>query len=436
MNPDITNRTIFVGDNLPVLRRIDSESVDLVYLDPPFNSNRNYFATVVDEETQKKVRKDAFEDVWTMDEHDEAYMLDSYYTDRKLYNVINAVGDALGEPSKAFTVFMAMRLVEMHRVLKPTGSLFLHVDHHMAHSLKLVLDVIFKPSNFINEIVWFYPDTPGRSRTSFPKKHDNILFYAKGKDYKFNREAVLVPLKPESIERYKSPRTIGGRTYEGGDTSGKLPETVWQLPAVKRNSKESAGYDTQKPLKLLNRIIRATTDPGDWVLDPFCGCATTCVSAQFLQRKWIGIDIGALAFRLVEDRIDRLHGDSKAQADLEFRGDVDASQNAKKREDLPNRSDVVKSKDIKRMRYREQNGRCAACKEQFEFKYMEKDHILAKSRGGVDADYNIQVLCRECNGKKKDKPMRFLLELLAREEIEKNSEWLEWRRNAPTDKAK
>jgi len=210
--------------------------------------------------------------------------------------------DSLG----AYLVMMTIRLIEMKRVLKSTGSIFLHCNPTASHYLKIIMDTIFGLGNFTNEIIWFHPDTPGRPDRYFPRKHDTILWYVKNEDYwTFNDSEIRVPILDASKVRYRTFRVLGGRKYIGGKSAemGKIPEDVWQIPAVKQNSAEALGYPTQKPLALLERIIKAASNKGDTVLDPFCGCGTAIHAAQKLERNWIGIDITHLAINLVKNRL-------------------------------------------------------------------------------------------------------------------------------------
>ena len=180
----------------------------------------------------------------------------------------------------------------MKRVLKKTGSIYLHCDPTASHYLKLLMDAIFSNENFRNEVIWFYHDSPGRPKKDFPRKHDVIFRYVMSEKYTFNDQDVRIPILDSSKERYKSARVLGGKSYLGGKSSkiGKIPEDVWGLPVVKQNSKEALGYPTQKPLELIRRIINASSNEGDLVLDPFCGCGTTLHAAEELNRQWVGID--------------------------------------------------------------------------------------------------------------------------------------------------
>ena len=190
---------------------------------------------------------------------------------------------------------MGIRMLELRRILKPTGSIYLHCDHNASHYLKLIMDSVFGQQNFRNEIVWYYKGNSIAKRV-FPAKHDTILFYAT-RDYVFH--PILVPYAESTLRRYNHVDEDGKRykisALRDGNKEkvymkeGKLADSVWDIPVV-RKKKERVGYPTQKPITLLERIIKASSNSGDLVLDPFCGCATTCVAAERLQRQWIGID--------------------------------------------------------------------------------------------------------------------------------------------------
>ena len=264
---------LYWGDNLHIMRTLRSDSIDLIYIDPPFFSGRNYNMIFQD---QNEVM--TFEDIWDG-----------------------------GIPT--YSIWLNARLVEMKRLLKPKGSIYVHLDWHAGHYMKIELDKIFGYTNFRNEIIWFYPDSPGRSNRDFPSKHDTIFRYVKNKDeWTFNDKDVRVPILEESKERYKTPRILGGREYVGGKSAeiGKIPEDVWRMPVVKQNSEQALGYPTQKPESLLERIINSSSNEGDVVADFFCGGGTTPTVAQRLGRRWIASDISRIAIEVTKGRILRL----------------------------------------------------------------------------------------------------------------------------------
>lgn len=262
---------IHCADNLEALARLPADSVDLVYLDPPFFSNRNYEVIWGDE---AEVR--SFEDRWE-------------------------------GGIQVYIGWMRERMIELHRVLKPTGSIYLHCDWHAGHYLKVMMDGIFGPKLFLNELVWFYK-TGGASKRHWSRKHDTILMYIKTKDYTFNR----VKEKSYLMHKYGfSNVTI--EHDEGGDYTWVNPRDVWDIPALRGNQPEALGYPTQKPEALLSKIIEASCPEGGVVLDPFCGCGTAIAVAQKLDCEWIGMDISPTAVGIMERRLEKLGAKVRSQ---------------------------------------------------------------------------------------------------------------------------
>ena len=325
----LQSNILYYGDNLQLMKELPSDSIDLIYLDPPFNSKRNYnvmYKSMTGLEVPEQV--EAFCDTWTMDAEKQSLldnMLDTmnhYKMDADFVKLWDFWIRALRQTRKdltAYLLYMTIRLLEMKRILKNTGSIYLHCDPTASHYIKALMDGVFGYKNFRNEIVWFYPDTPGRSKRYFPKKHDILFFYTNSNRWYFNWTDIKIPIKEKSKQRYKYSRTLGGKSSIGGDISGKIPESVWQIPAVKQNSREALGYPTQKPIKLLKRIIEVSCPKDGVVLDPFCGCGTTIYATHELNtqhedgkeksmRKWIGMDIAILSTRLVRDQLtDKYH---------------------------------------------------------------------------------------------------------------------------------
>jgi site-specific DNA-methyltransferase (adenine-specific) len=282
-------QTLYCGDNLPVLRSLlADESVDLVYLDPPFYSQRNYqaFFKQASPSLNGHLRAPAFEDTWRWDEAStQAYAALLTDAPASVARALAALRELLGPGSLlAYLVMIAQRLVELRRVLKSSGSLYLHCDPAAGHYLKLLLDSVFGATNFRNEIVWFYK-TGGASARYFARKHDLIFFYTKSEQYIFH------PLKEKSymMHRYGFKKSEFLRD-ERGQYTWVYMKDVWELPALGAADRQRLGYPTQKPEALLERIIRASSSEGGLVLDPFCGSGTTPVVAQRLGRRWIGIE--------------------------------------------------------------------------------------------------------------------------------------------------
>ncbi|UZK65972.1 DNA methyltransferase [Sphingomonas sp. M1-B02] len=305
---------LYYGDNLDVLREhVRDESIDLIYLDPPFNSNAGYnvlFKAANGAGTDASI--EAFDDTWTWGEASQNALLDiAGGSNRRLQVMIEAMHKAVGQnPLMAYLAMMAVRLVELHRVLKPSGSLYLHCDPTASHYLKLVLDSVFGAENFQNEIVWSYRRWPTVARR-FQRMHDIILLYSKA-DGSQTFNTLLEPPTASSLKRWKGKKqrvtfdVTGKRnpTIEEADVSqGVAMNAVWSIPILAPVSRERLGYPTQKPRALLERIISASSNPGDVVLDPFCGCGTAVDAAQKLGRSWIGIDVTHIAIGMIEDRM-------------------------------------------------------------------------------------------------------------------------------------
>ena len=435
------NRIVFEGDNLDVLRGINSDSVDLIYLDPPFNSNKVYEAPV-----GSKAAGAAFKDAWTLSDVD---LIEHNRLKRErewLYALIHAAKRTHSKGMFSYLMMMSPRLFELKRVLKSTGSIYLHCDPTASHYLKLVMDGIFGRSNFQNEIVW--ERTTGRKAgLRYGRAHDVILFYARSRDKVWN--APTVPQSEDSVRGHDLMRDAGG-LYRMSDFSGagagpsrrfgsreieppagrhwmfdqagvddlmaegriafsrtgrpRLKTYIKHLPGVavrdiwadidpiNAAAQERVGYPTQKPLALLDRIIKASTNEGDMVLDPFCGCATTLVSAEFLKRRWCGIDLSPKAAELVAQRITE-------------KKDLVSFTDFRHATDVPIRTDIEREKastpkqrrELKNRLYNDQEGRCNLCHHEMAIQHFEMDHIVPRARGGQDWVDNFQLLCGNCN---------------------------------------
>jgi site-specific DNA-methyltransferase (adenine-specific) len=389
----IKNHTLFTGDNLPVMRGMESESVDLIYLDPPFNSNRIYSAPI-----GSKAAGAEFRDVWTLDDTDKAWHGEIADEHPSLYKVIDAAGEVGGKGDKAYLIYIAMRLLEMKRILKPTGSIYLHCDQTMSHALKMTMDSVFCSEGgiFLNEIVWYYK-TGGASKKWFSKKHDTIFIYTKGNKYTFN----LQKEKSYLSHKYGFKNVKIFNDNKGYYTLVNCRD-VFDIPALRGNMPESTGYPTQKPITLLERIIKTSSNEDDIVLDPFCGCATTLIAAQKLNRQWIGIDISPKAVELVKQRLD-------TDIDMLNKPKNKALTDFIHRKDIPKRKqDVKRTKNIKHTLYGEQEGKCSGCRQRFDYRNMTIDHIIPRSKGGTDDDTNLQLLCGACNSTKGDREQSYL----------------------------
>ncbi len=327
----ITKNTLFYGDNLDILREyIEDESIDLIYLDPPFNSNRSYNILFKDESGfDSEAQITAFDDSWHWgDSAEETFYELVQKSSPKIASMIGSFRQFIGtNQMMAYLVMMTTRLIELHRILKPTGSLYLHCDPTASHYLKIILDTIFNQENFINEIAWCYA-SGGVSKRYFGRKHEVIFFYAKSKDYKFNTQ--FRPYSEGTLERgltdYKKRLN---EKYELHD-EGAIMNDWWEdiTPLLSPTQYERLGYPTQKPIDLLERIIKASSDEGDLILDPFSGCGTAIAAAQKLNRKWIGIDITYLAIALHKNRLKDMYG-LEPKIDYDIVGDPQSIHDAR-----------------------------------------------------------------------------------------------------------
>ena len=449
MMTNFSDRTIWTGDNLDILRGLNSASVDLIYLDPPFNSNRNYAAPV-----GSAAAGAAFKDTWTLSDLDVAWMGLIADEQPAMYQVLQAAGLTHGKGMQSYLCMMAVRLVEMRRVLTDTGSIYLHCDPTASHYLKLLMDSIYGQGNFRNEITWRRTNAKGLAFRGYPKNADFLLYYNISGDYIWNRPYLPHdPVYLAKFYRYTEPGT--GRRYRLGDLTnpnrdrpnltyewnghtrvwrwtkermqdahdnglvhysstglasqkrfldemqGVPVDTIWDdVQPIQAQSKERVGYPTQKPLALLERIIKASSNEGDIVLDPFCGCATACVAAENLGRRWIGIDISSKAVELVNMRLQQ------------SMGNLFHNRLVTARTDIPRRTDIdapVPYRQNKHVLFGQQEGRCNGCRSAFEFRNFTIDHIIPEHRGGTDHIENLQLLCGHCNSVKGDRPQEYLV---------------------------
>jgi site-specific DNA-methyltransferase (adenine-specific) len=303
--------TLYYGDNLDIMRqKLKEESIDLIYLDPPFNSKRNYnmmYKTMTGYPVSEQ--EEAFCDTWTLDAEKEEkirnmkILMKQYEVDDAYVAFWSTWIKALRntQPSLlAYLVYMVERLLQMRVLLKPTGSIYLHCDPTASHYIKVMMDGIFGHQNFRNEIIWHY-QTGGASKKWFSKKHDALLFYSKGKNYYFNSSIEKIRRTEKSLKRAQNHN---GARYTA-DNVTKLPMDVWSdIQALNPMARERLGYPTQKPIALLDRIIKVSCPPDGVIFDPFCGCGTTIYSAIKNQRKWIGCDIAILPVKLIKHQLE------------------------------------------------------------------------------------------------------------------------------------
>lgn len=326
---------LYYGDNLDVLRKyIKDETVDLCYIDPPFNSKRNYNQIYNNLDQEDLAQAQAFIDTWKWDDLAVKGFQEIVGNDRGLFtlqtvNLILGFEKVLGQSSLlAYLISITLRVVEIHRVLKPTGSFYLHCDPTASHYLKLIVDSIFCPQcgEFQNEIIWCY-SIGGKSKNRFGRKHDVILFYTKSKNgiHTFNIKAASIPRKPNSHmkvgidevgRQFQEKRDKkSGKVYRYYLDEGKIAEDYWtDIETLNREDRERLGYPTQKPRALMKRIIGVSTNEGDVVLDAYCGCGTTVAVAEEMNRKWIGIDITYQSVSLVLRELENGFGKQAVEA--------------------------------------------------------------------------------------------------------------------------
>ena len=363
MQTTLKPRTIFCRDNLEIMRGINSDSVDLIYLDPPFNKGKKFHAPI-----GSTAEGAEFSDIWSPDSVKDEWHNEINDKYPALYKYLEAVGDIGSRSAKYYLIYMAVRLIEMHRILKPSGSIYFHCDQTVSHYIKLLMDTIFNHPNARGEIVWQRSISKQKGSQhkakSWGVSTDSLFFYTKTDSYnlvntrfiteeeifkKFNHENERtgekyyddsshiwctpgMGVRPELCYKWKgfeNPHPSGWRLskerlqeeYEKGNivilgrgTNKKLQRrkyikdyegvplgNLWtDINPV--SGKENTKYPTQKPLALLERIIQSSSNIGDLILDPFCGCATTCVAAEKLKRNWIGIDVSAKAYELCESK--------------------------------------------------------------------------------------------------------------------------------------
>ena len=407
--PNFDNRTLFHGDNLAFLRGINSESIDLVATDPPFNKGKDFHAT-----PDSLAAGASFHDRWSWERDIEGEWEDAIKDDwPAVRQVIESANTAWGRDMGAFLCYMGVRLLEIHRILKPTGSLYLHCDPTASHYLKAMLDAIFGKANFRNEIVWRIGWVSGfkTQKRGWIRNHDILLYYVKSEAAakRFNKE--YLPYPPDYVRRDGKKPT--GKGFPIEDTWNCSTGDILDSIMIKSFSSEKSGYPTQKPVALYRRMIEASSNPDEVVLDPFCGCATTLIAAEQAGRQWIGIDLWDEALGVVRDRVEK-------ECQNLFGGDVLYS------EVPPNRTDEgetasppLKSKTKRRIAeppgpkmtrqemvdilIEERGIACQGCDREFDDpRYLDLDHNTPRSQGGLNHISNRLLLCGPCNRAKGD----------------------------------
>ncbi len=469
-SPNFVNRTLFQGDNLKYLRLLESESVNLIATDPPFNKGRDFHATsTTPSSLQESKGGGSFIDRWSWDDNVQQVWLDEL-EDTNLMTAIRGVRDTHSNAMGAYLCYMAVRLLEMKRVLKNNGSIYLHCDLTASHYLKMIMDAVFGWDNFRNEIVWYYGG-PAKLTDRFPRKHDVLLFYSKSKDVTFNHIYDDIPqylydrarkdpgtnrlwvdqrlgVTGETLEKLRAEnRTFITKTGKErrkqylDEMNGKPTNSVWSIPILNSQSKErkdAKGYPTQKPLALYKRIIEASSNPGDVVLDPFCGCATTLIAAEVTGRDWIGIDLWDEVYDTVEYRLVNMGTDLEGSSGLvkdkdmlpmfdlakitkitdpsqvknPYEGEPESpyQESIKRYKDAPKETwqKIPKPRMVEELAYNEQKAKnkdeayCGGCGRSVYYKFMHLDHINPKADGGANDLSNRILLCPPCNNHKRD----------------------------------
>ena len=462
--------TLYTNDNLYILNGLNSDSVDLIYLDPPFNSKRTYSAPV-----GTKAAGASFKDMWTWEDINEAYLERMIEKNPVLVSFIRSIEFSHGKGMMAYITYMTQRLIELHRILKETGSLYLHCDPTASHYLKQLLDFIFGKDNFRNEITWERSHQHNLASKRFDVVTDIIFFYSKSENYYFRNQYSDVTRQEldlkfpyteeetgrkfthEKLEQSSNKGSIGARIINGkrviskigwrwtqetfderiaenphliywtgngkprykryeDEYLGRLNTNLWNdIKGLTSQDKERTGYPTQKPLALMHRIINASCPENGIVLDPFCGCATTCVASEQLNRQWIGIDIEKQAAMVLKQRLEK---DGHMDDSLSFKTEgVDFVH----RLDVPQRTDIEIeeiTQSVKERLFKEQNGCCNGCGIVLDIWHFEVDHIVPRAKGGGDYYENYQLLCGNCNRVKGARPMEYLrMKIKIREDI-------------------
>jgi site-specific DNA-methyltransferase (adenine-specific) len=320
---------LFYGDNLTIMKKMPLESVDLIYLDPPFNSNRSYnllYKNTTGLPIPEQI--EAFCDTWELDyekselAYDIPHIMQAYGINADLMDFWHYMVQALKNTDGkmlAYLVYMTIRLLEMYRILKQTGSIFLHCDPTASHYLKIILDGIFGRKQFRNEIIWHYSGWNKKLNQKFESRHDTILFYAKSDNAEhfagfaipWNSEDEYIRKRKQKVlidengEKYVMSDAGGGnrikRYVKDAMQYGSPIDDVWDIDKINNSSKEKLGYPTQKPLALLERIIKSASNENDVIFDPFCGCGTTIEASIRNNRQWIGCDIAIHSIKLIQE---------------------------------------------------------------------------------------------------------------------------------------
>ena len=431
MQPNFAVSALYALDNLDVMRGMDSETVHLIYADPPFNSKRIYQGMA-----GTRAAGHRFGDTWSWNDAKEEW-LDQFANDWPVIADLLRVARVHSDGMAGYLAFMAVRVIEMHRVLRPEGSLYLHCDPTASSYLRNLLDVVFGARLFRNEISWkrYRGRRSPKQPKAFPKVVDLILLYAKSDSSHFDLpfseldEAYVKRTYRHDDNDGKGPYRYGGRIRDRKyylSNSRGTPVTTWwdDINELNGTASESTGWQTQKPLALLERIIKASSNEGDIVFDPFCGCGTALVAAEQLGRQWVGADDDANAVDVIRARIANLTGAVTDAPQMQHGVSVltdPPERTATATETIykdptgyivPKMpSDRMSNEAIRQQLIKwqeEQDGliTCPGCAERLKPRHFHCDHINPKSAGGINRIDNRIMLCGACNGdKSNDKAM-------------------------------
>ena len=413
--PNFANRSLYQMDNLDMLRGVNSGTIDLIATDPPFNKGRDFHAT-----PESLASGARFDDRWRWEVDVQQQWVDQIADDwPATHRLINAVKEQESGMA-AFMAFLGVRLIECKRVLKETGSIYVHLDPTASHYIKALMDTIFGRKNFRNEVVWCYTGPGSPKIRQFNRKHDALLWYSKGEKWTFNADDVRIPYKdgkPHTggFKHVSGPKAGTNMDAETASsyTKGKVPEDWWEGIAIASRGKQNVGYPTQKPLELYERIIKASSNPGDIVLDPFAGCATTCVAAERLGRQWIGADYWEGTAGLVIQRLQQ-HLPAPLQTGdwvTAITHSLTPPERTDEVEDAPTFRTPTGYKrrvgtrwtrlEMQAMIIEEFGHRCWACSFDWpEAEHYELDHVNPDTGGGSNELHNRSLLCGPCNRKK------------------------------------
>lgn len=471
---NVESRTLFIGNNLDVLRGINSDSFDLIYLDPPFTAEQSY-----EVHFGETVSVWEFDDFWALDQTELNWLDEIEHRVAPVYDIINGARASHSERLAIYLTFMSVRLLELERVLKPGGSIYLHCDPNSSHYLKTVMDAIFGANQFVNEIVWKRTSSHGGAGKWGPI-HDVILLYSGKEGRKWNRLYQEYPSGYwEKYYRYEDERgryqlvTLTSASVKSGPAGsewrginpsdvgrhwavplrllqkehpertdlkrlspqeklelldeaelihwpadGNIPryklytdavrgipvqDVIMDINPIAGRSRERTRWPTQKPVALLERIIGTSSDPGDMVLDPFCGAGTTCVAAEKLGRSWVGIELSPNAANILPARFKRelpeiWEGDDSLSEDwLRVMNDppirTDLSVMGSSERDRPDLDEVVRTKEAL---FESQNGRCNGCRHQMPLHVLRLDQSARRARSDRNPLGSQQLLCRTC----------------------------------------